>query len=282
MKNRGFLILLILVIFCMGVSVGFVSANDNSTSYNLTMAENTEQVDTLNAADNDDSSDNLSQSENSDENLSQIVDSNTSDNLATKNDNSDEVLSKQVNSSDEVLSSSVIVYSNHVYKVGKYTFKLSDKQYNDLKNHKVHYVRVNSKDFKTVKIPKYKNKKVIKYKWKYKKVRWEGLTPYPYTGIKLANLKSYYNSGWKKVRYGYETAYNSNRFLGYNYAILKKKVYYTKTKKVKSGYKKVKLRVSAQIGLTGGNFDELYIHIYIGDYSIYHYYKSLGWYYTDL
>ena len=135
MKNRGFLILLISVIFCMGVSAGFVSANDNPISDNLTMAENTEQVDTLNAADNDDSSDNLSQSENSDENLSQIVDSNTSDNLATKNDNSDEVLSKPVNSSDEVLSSSVIVYSNHVYKVGKYTFKLSDKQYNEIKKY---------------------------------------------------------------------------------------------------------------------------------------------------
>lgn len=181
-----------------------------------------------------------------------------------RKDNSDEVLSKQVNSSEEVLSSSVIVYSNHVYKVGKYTFKLSDKQYKDIKNRKVHYVRVNSKDSKTVKIPKYKNKKVIKCKWKYKKVRWEGLTRYPYTGIKLANLKSYYNSGWKKVTYGYETAYNSNRFLGYNYAILKKKVYYTKTKKVKSGYKKVKLKVSTQIGLTGENFDELYIHVYIG------------------
>ena len=63
MKNRGFLILLISVIFCMGVSAGFVSANDNPISDNLTMAENTEQVDTLNAADNDDSSDNLSQSE---------------------------------------------------------------------------------------------------------------------------------------------------------------------------------------------------------------------------
>ena len=38
MKNRGFLILLILVIFCMGVSIGSASANEND--FNITNSEN--------------------------------------------------------------------------------------------------------------------------------------------------------------------------------------------------------------------------------------------------
>lgn len=142
--------------------------------------------------------------------------------------------------------------ASHTYHKGGYTFTVSDNQYKKIQEVKkgnfkdVNYY-IKTKHTKTVKVPKYKNKKVTKYKWKHKKVVYEYITWYPYKGVKVSNLKDYYNNGWKKYSSGSNTLKNNKKYGAYNYVLLKKKVPYTTTVKVKNGYKNVRCPVYALI-----------------------------------
>ncbi len=164
----------------------------------------------------------------------------------------------------ETASAGYSFYAGHNNEI-----KLSNNEYKKIVNHKVHYLYKKTNGYKTVKIPKYKNKKVTKTKWKYKKVKYQRFE-YRYN-IKLTNMNQYYKNGWKK--------YDSKWINGYNYVYLKKKVSYKVTKKVKSGYKKVKLPIMAKIGLTGKE-GQWGIYSYVEDSKL-NYYKSLGWYYFE-
>ena len=108
---------------------------------------------------------------------------------------------------------------------------------------------IKTKHTKTVKVPKYKNKKVTKTKWKYKTV-WVGTDYSDGFGnvYKKVNNKKYlssYNGGWTY----HKSFYKENRNTGVckYYSVLKKKVKYTTTVKVMNGYKKVKAPVYAAI-----------------------------------
>ena len=57
-------------------------------------------------------------------------------------------------------------------------------------------------------------------------------------------MNNYYRNGWKKYSGGFESARNSNRYLGYNFVKIKKTV---KT------YKTVSMRVYATISYVGIN-----------------------------
>ncbi len=169
--------------------------------------------------------------------------------------------------------------AGHTYHEGDYTFTLSNTQYKQIKNHKVHYVYVKTSSYKTIKVPKYKTKKVTKYKWKYKTVKTEAFKPYTYKTVKLNSLGKYYKNGWKKHSTGYKSYKNQKKYLGYNYVVLKKKVSYKVNKKVKVGTKNIKVPVEAMVGI-GGDGD-WYAHYFAGDYSKYGVYKDLGWYYFE-
>ena len=144
------------------------------------------------------------------------------------------------------------VSASHTYHKGKYSFTVSDSQYKKIKHCKntgepMNGMVIKTKYKKTVKIPKYKNKKVTKTKWKYKKVKTEAFKPYTYNTVKLNDLSKYYKNGWKKYSTGFKSYKNQKKYLGYNYVILKKKVSYKVTKNVKSGYKKVILPIKVYI-----------------------------------
>lgn len=168
------------------------------------------------------------------------------DNLTVSELESNETLSLTNGSSNEVLSSSVSVSSGHTFKKCGYTFKVSDNQYKKIKE----AISAGKKqkfldwgfEFKVKTNKVVKVKVLVKTKTYHKKVRYLGLTYYPYKEVKLANLKYYYKNGWKKYDSGYESAKNSKKYLIYDYVKLKKTV---KT------YKTVKMRVYATIGYTG-------------------------------
>ena len=241
--NKKLLILIILTIFCIGVSISSVSAIENSNSTDdLDVVDDSDSVNTLNSVEREDSSENLSKSDDSD----------SLESLGVCESSSDENLSAQVNSSSDVLTSSVSVSSGHTYYKCGYTFKVSSNQYKKIRQ----AINAGKKQtfldegfrFSVKTNNVIKTKVVVKTKTYYKKVRYEGLTKYPYNTIKLANLKSYYNSGWKKYATGYEIAKNSNKYLGYNFVKLKKTV---KT------YKTISMRVYATISYEG-DFDYVY------------------------
>lgn len=140
------------------------------------------------------------------------------------------------------------IAAGHTYHKGKYSFTISDSQYKKIKHCKetgepMDGMVIKTKYKKTVKVPKYKNKKVTKYKWKYKKVkvwRYDNI----WGDYKSYKLPSKYRS-WKYV--GDDTKESSNGQYSYGYHIFKKKVKYKTTKKVKSGFKKVKLPIKVYI-----------------------------------
>ena len=128
--------------------------------------------------------------------------------------------------------------ASHTYKKGKYKFKVSDNQYKKIQNVKKHkydkdydgvnfQVKTGKTVKKTVKKTNYKKKKVYYRSWESK----------TYNIHKRANLKNYYNNGWKKVKSGSDYFYKNGCFC-HDYVILKKPVVHKKT---------VKFRVYAQV-----------------------------------
>ena len=151
------------------------------------------------------------------------------------------------------------VSASHTYHKGKYTFKVTDKQYDRIQYVKKHKHDENLKkdaSFKiklkkkvTVKIPVYKNKKVKKTKWQYKYIKTYHYNQNNYDYRTYSIPLKYYKSPWKYDG-GYHTTYDG-------FAIFKKKVKYYDTVKVKSGYKKVKMNVYAIVSTyAGGHYDE--------------------------
>lgn len=219
MNKTKFLIIFSLTVFVVCFSIGSLSAVHNSTGDNLNTAADAESVEVLNAPEDVNS-------------LSQCL----NDNSTLSESFSDEKLDLSKNSSDDVLSSSVSVSSGHTFHKKGYTFKVSDYQYKMIKK----AIKAGKKqtfldwgfDFnvKTDKLIKVKH--LVKKQTYYKKVRYERFD-YPYI-TKTANLKNYYSQGWKK--------YNHKWVNGNHYAYLKKTV---KT------YKKVKMRVFANIYYVG-------------------------------
>ena len=232
-------LLILLTIFCIVFSIGSVSAIENSNSTDgLNVIDDSDSLNTLNAVENEDFS----------ENLSKIDESDCLDNLGVSESSSNENLSVSANSSDEVLTSSVSVSNGHTYNRLGYTFKVSEYQYKLIRKAinagKKQTFLDDGFEF-TVKTDNVVKKKVlVKTKTYYKKVRYEGLTKYPYRSIKLVNLNNYYRNGWKKYSGGFESVWNSNRYLGYNFVKIKKTV---KT------YKTVSMRVYATISYVGIN-----------------------------
>ena len=234
MNNSKFLILVALAIFAVCFSLGSVSAADDSNSTDsLNAVEDANAADTLNAPEEVDT---LSQEN-----------SNDADNLSVSESSSDEVLALSANSSDNVLSTSVSVSSGHTFYENGYTFTLSDYYYKMVKR----AIKAGKKqtfldwgfDF-TVKTKNLEKVKILVKKHTiYKKVRYEGLTKYPYRTIKLADLKSYYRNGWKKYAQGFDNVgFKSSKYNGYNYV---------KLKKVVKTYKTVKMRVFADFYYVG-------------------------------
>ena len=236
-KNR-ILILIILAIFAMGFSIGAVSAiGDANSTGDLISISDSDSMDNLNVIDDANSSGKLDKCDDSD----------AVENLSVSEDSSSETLSLNLNSSDEILSSSVSVSNGHTYHKCGYSFTVSASQYKKIKQ----AISAGKKqgfldygfEFKVKTNKVITTKVLVKTKTYYKKVRYEGTTYYPYRGVKLVNLKKYYNNGWKKYATGYESSNGkSKKYLGYNYVKLKKTV---KT------YKKVKMRVYATISYVG-------------------------------
>ena len=143
------------------------------------------------------------------------------------------------------------VSASHTYHKGKYSFTVSDSQYKKIQHCKntgepMDGMVIKTKYKKTVKVPKYKNKKVIKTKWKHKYVLTDKsyYKNGKYHSKHYNTVDKYYKKGWKFDSYASE----KNSKGGYNdYAYVKKKVKYTTTKKVKTGYKKVKLPIKVYI-----------------------------------
>ena len=154
------------------------------------------------------------------------------------------------------------VSASHTYTKGKYSFTVSDGQYNKIKSVKknnkgsVNY-KIKTKYTVKAKVPTYKNKKVTKYKWKYKSV-WTCSDYFDKYGNWLqykdrTSISKYLNSGWKyHSSYVVKAKYGSDGSISKYHVKLKKKVPYTTTKKVKSGYKTVKMPVYAVISTYSG------------------------------
>ncbi|MBQ2831167.1 Ig-like domain-containing protein [Methanobrevibacter sp.] len=153
----------------------------------------------------------------------------------------------------------------HTYTFGKYKFTVTKSQYD-----KIQYVidhendgyldtyadfKVNTGKYCKSKKPIYKTVKETKYKWEYKKVlSYESFYGNNYYDSYSYDLTSYYNQGWELYGW-YDVDYSD----GYeSYAKLKKKVKYTSTKKVISGYKYKKLPVYAVVttycAINGGKY----------------------------
>lgn len=152
------------------------------------------------------------------------------------------------------------VNASYTCKKGRYTFTVSDNQYkkieyvkthNDTKNlEMVADFKVKTNKYYDYKKPKYKLKKIKKYKWIYKTVfvgeRHYNIKCNSSTYKNSVNIGDYYSShGWKRCG-GYIKKYNGGRDVKY-YSKFKKKVKTTATKKVKIGYKKLKLPIYAVI-----------------------------------
>ncbi len=137
------------------------------------------------------------------------------------------------------------VSASHTYKRGGYTFKVSDKTYSKIKEAKKNKdglvpFKVKTNKHQTIKVPKYKTKKVSKYKWKYKKLK---VSQEKYWDWEYKYYTDQTSNGWKCYKLT-ETDFEDG--IPYtHYVHLKKKVKYKATKKVKTGYKKVKVPVYA-------------------------------------
>lgn len=152
------------------------------------------------------------------------------------------------------------VSASHTFKVGKYKGTVSDKQYKKLKTskkkHKDYEVTVKTGKYYTYKKPIYKKKKVTKYKWEYKTVLqtktvynsdFSESTDYDY------DVDKYFDKGW--TYYGYKSVEENDGHVYKFYAKFKKKVKYTTTKKVKTGYKKIKVPIYMTIATYRGGSD---------------------------
>lgn len=260
-KNKLMLSTL-LAIFCFLIAINSVAAIDNSTfNDELAVTDNLTSQNQLNSINPDsnlneqplekNSDENLTKSEDKEDELSIIEDDerlekSDESNLTTADNASDEIISIPVNSTADVLSSvSVSSSQGHIFHKGGYTFKVSTNQYKKIRQainigKKRQFLdwgfEFKVKTNKIIKVKFLKNAKTV-----YKKVRYEAFTPYPYRGIKVANLNNYYKNGWKKYRIGYESTYGQ-KYLGYNYVILKK---------VYKSYKTVPMRVYANICYVG-------------------------------
>lgn len=163
------------------------------------------------------------------------------------------------------------VAASHTYTKGGYSFTVSDSQYKKIQNVKKgksdgFELYIKTKYKKTVKIQKYKNKKVTKTKWvkKYVKV-WEN--NYVKGTYKTFKVPSKYKS-WKYV--GDYSKNTGKSDIGYH--VFKKKVKYTTTVKVKNGYKKVKAPVYASVypaTVNGKTVEQVCFMVEYGDYFDY-------------
>jgi hypothetical protein len=134
--------------------------------------------------------------------------------------------------------------ASHTYTRGGYSFTVSDSQYKkiqNVKNGKSDSIEmyIKTKHKKTIKIQKYKNKKVTKTKWvkNYVKV-WEH--NYVRGTYKTYKVPSKYNSWTYAGTYSKST---STSDIGYK--VFKKKVKYTTTVKVRNGYRNINAPVYA-------------------------------------
>lgn len=135
----------------------------------------------------------------------------------------------------------------YILRYGKYSAKLSYKQYlsllNAQNNGKFKEITLKTGKYNTYKFQKYKNKKVTVYKWKYKNVLYREIYwNDDFSGYNVDDdytLDAYYwNHGWKS--YGvYSKTYDDGHYEKH-FTKYKKKLKTTITKKVKNGYKKVK------------------------------------------
>ena len=233
--NKNKLLACLLFIFCLIISIGFVSASDDSPVDNLTLTDNSEQVNNLNVVENENFVDKIGKNEDFDSNLTKMVDAESNDNLSTSESVSSEILSQQVNS-DDILSSSVSVSTGHTFKKMGFKFKVSASQYKKIKTAiktgKHQKFLDTSFHFKVKTNKVVKVKVLVKSKTYYKKVKYERFD-YPYD-TKIADLNKYYKNGWKK--------YQTKWYYGYHYAFLKKTI---------KKYKTVKMRVYAKIHYIG-------------------------------
>ena len=250
MKFYGLLI--IFAIFAVGITISSVSAIDDSNlTDDLSIIDESSSIDSLNSIENS----------NPIESLNKNDESNSADYSSISQICPPQALSLDLNSKENVLSSSVSVSSNnngYTYHMNGYTFTVSSNQYKHIKNAikmgKKHdwlddgfSFKVKTNKFYTYKKPIYKTKKVTKYKWKYKK-------------LSVSQVKYW---DWE---YKYHTDKKTNGWICYklmetdfdygvphkHYVYLKKKVKYKTTKKVKTGnYKKVKMRVYAVVKYQG-------------------------------
>lgn len=273
----------LLAFFCFLMVIGSVTATDNSTlGDDLAIAENyssqnqlnsIEETDTLNSDFNENSlekcslNQNLTISEDKKGELSTIEDNEYLErteeaNLTVVDNASDETLSMPVNSTADLLSSSVSVSSSqgHTYHKGGYTFKVSAYQYKKIrqainvgKKHKFidwgFEFKVKTNKIHKHKKPIYKNKKVTAYKWKYKKISVSRETYWKWD-YRFYTDKTKTKNGWicyklSQTDFEYGVPYT-------HYVHFKKKVKYTTTKKVKTGrYKTVNMRIYANIIYVG-------------------------------
>ena len=269
MRNRGLLILLILVIFCIWLSTGSVFASEDANSTdNLAMTNNSDSIDKLRVMEYVNSIDNLCKSD----------DLNLNNKLSLSENDSSEVLSLNVNSSDDVLSSSVTVLNgdnSHTFKVGKYKITITDSQYNKIKKAtQGSYYGVTKKmgKYHTYKVPKYKTKTVTVYKWKYinvvvsKRVYSSDFMEQNYYDYNSRYFK-YVNKGWKYC--GYKITKSSNNRVVKVIDKFKKKVKVKVKKKIKAGYKtkKVPIKIEVCADLMNGANIRVYSEWYNNGYN---------------
>ena len=239
--NKNKLLICLLFIFSLMISIGFVSASDDSSVNNLTLDDNCEQVNKITGIENENSVNKIGKSEDSYSNLTKIIYIESNDNSSTS-----EILSQQINS-DNILSS-VSVSTGHTFKKMGFKFKVSANQYKKIKTaiktgrHQTFLDTSFHFKVKTDKVVKVKA--LVKSKTYYKKVKYERFD-YPYD-TKIADLNKYYKNGWKK--------YKTKWYNGYHYAYLKKTI---------KKYKTVNMRVYAKIHYIG---DDEYV---TGQHSYY-------------
>ena len=273
MRNKGFLILLILVIFCIGVSTGSVFASDDANSTdNLAITNNSYSINKLRVIEDVNSMDNLSK----------IDELNLNNKLSLSENESSEVLFLNVNSHDDVLSSTVPVLNgdnSHTFKVGKYKITITDNQYNKIKKatHGSYYgVTKKTGKYHTYKVPKYKTKTVTTYKWKYinvvvsKRVYSSDFMEENYYDYNSRYFK-YVNKGWKYCGYKI-TKSNNNRVIKV-IDKFKKKVKVKVKKKIKVGYttKKVPIKIEVCADLMNGANIRVYSEWYSNGYNLKNY-----------
>lgn len=271
MYKKKLMLPALLAVFCFLIAMGSLAAADNSTfNDDLSITEDNsspdqlnsiEKTDTLNS-DFNESSLEKSISDQSEDEEDEHLEKSDENNLTVIDNASDEILSIPVNSTEEVLSSSVSVSSSsgHIFYKGGYKFKVSANQYKKIRQ----AIKVGKKQkfldwgfefkVKTNKIykhkkPIYKNKKVIAYKWKYKKVQVSEETYWKWE-YRFYTDKTKTKSGWICYKIS-ETDFDYG-VANTHYVHFKKKVKYTTTKKVKTGnYKTVNMRVYANIIYVG-------------------------------